>query len=73
VHLASALAYAQREHLDCLFSYDDDFLNLNGAITQRFPIKEPFQEQLALFSKITESPTAPPNSDPEFSQGDLLP
>jgi predicted nucleic acid-binding protein len=55
VHLASALAYVDREYLDVLFSYDTDFLSLDGAITQRFHIKEPYIEQLPLFQ--------PPPSD----------
>jgi predicted nucleic acid-binding protein len=50
VHLASALAYVEREYLDVFFSYDSDFLALDGAIRQRFHIKEPFIEQLPLFS-----------------------
>ena len=49
VHIASALAYAQREQLDFLFSYDKDFLDLDGEVTQKFHIKEPFIEQLPLF------------------------
>src|SRR5208283_362176 len=48
VHLASALAYAQREHLDGLFSYDDDFLKLNGVITTKFPVTQPFMKQMKL-------------------------
>lgn len=51
VHMASALAYAQREQLDFLFSYDSDFLNLDGALTQKFHIKEPFIDQLPLFKE----------------------
>jgi predicted nucleic acid-binding protein len=51
VHLASALAYVEREYLDVLFSYDTDFLNLDGTITQKFHIKEPYIEQLPLFAE----------------------
>jgi predicted nucleic acid-binding protein len=54
VHLASALAYVEREYLDVLFSYDADFLSLDGVITQRFHIKEPYIEQLPLFSDKSE-------------------
>lgn len=50
VHLASALAYVEREYLDVLFSYDADFLKLDGVITQKFHIKEPYIEQLPLFT-----------------------
>lgn len=50
VHLASALAYVEREYLDVLFSYDKGFLDLDGVITQKFHIKEPYIEQLPLFS-----------------------
>lgn len=50
VHLASALAYVEREYLDVLFSYDSDFLDLDGTITNKFHIKEPYIEQLPLFS-----------------------
>jgi hypothetical protein len=60
VHLASALAYAQREHLDGLFSYDSDFTKLHGALTQKFGITEPYVEQLPLFKKADEPP--PPES-----------
>ena len=61
VHLASALAYVEREYLDVLFSYDSDFLKLDGAITQKFHIKEPYIEQLPLFSEKKEkSPKAEP-------------
>lgn len=48
VHLASALTYSRREHLDGLFSYDGDFLKLNGVVTTKFPITEPFMKQLNL-------------------------
>jgi len=44
VHLASALAFVERESLDGLFSYDKDFTRLNGKITTKFPISEPFVE-----------------------------
>ncbi len=54
VHLASALAYAQREPLDVLFSYDNDFLNLDGQITQKFHIKEAYVEELPLFKESKE-------------------
>jgi len=54
VHLASALAYAQREYLDVLFSYDKDFLNLDGQITQKFHIKEPYIDEPPLFKESRE-------------------
>lgn len=63
VHIASALAYAQREQLDVLFSYDSDFLKLTGAVTQKFPIKEPYVEELPLFKesdlKAAKNPPLP--------------
>src|ERR1700737_4504174 len=55
VHLASALAYVEREYLDVLFSYDADFLKLDGVATQKFHIKEPYIEQLPLFPEKKES------------------
>jgi predicted nucleic acid-binding protein len=55
VHMASALAYVQREPLDFLFSYDVDFLDLNGTLTGKFHIKEPFIEQLPLFKEPIDS------------------
>lgn len=58
VHMASALAYAQREPLDFLFSYDTDFLDLDGTLTQKFHIKDPFIEQLPLFPETTYSDQA---------------
>ncbi len=42
IHLASALAYVDREHLDGLFSYDTDFTKLDGKITSKFPITQPY-------------------------------
>jgi len=48
VHVASALAYAEREHLDGLFSYDGDFLKLNGVVTKKFQVTEPFMKQMKL-------------------------
>lgn len=65
VHLASALAYVEREYLDVLFSYDTDFLALNGAITNKFHIKEPYVEQLPLF------PPAPGEDEPPPEAQDL--
>ena len=53
--MASALAWVKREPLDVLFSYDSDFLDLDGTLTGKFHIKEPFIEQLPLF-KEPESP-----------------
>ena len=48
VHLASALAFSQREHLDGLFSYDGHFLKLNGVVTTKFSFTEPFIKQMKL-------------------------
>jgi predicted nucleic acid-binding protein len=42
VHLASALFFSQRSHLDALFSYDTDFTKLNGKLGASFPIVEPY-------------------------------
>ena len=60
VHLASALAYADREYLDVLFSYDNHFLGLSGAVTQKFHIKEPYIEQLPLFKEPSKGSTEAP-------------
>lgn len=60
VHLASALTYAKRAALDHLFSYDTDFLKLNGKITTKFPILEPFISQADMFlGKPQEKPSPP--------------
>ncbi len=49
VHMASALAFVEREYLDVLFSYDTDFLLLDGVLTQKCHIKAPYIEQFPLF------------------------
>ena len=54
VHLASALAYVEREQLDGLFSYDTDFTKLDGKITSKFPISHPFIKQPKLKLRATE-------------------
>ncbi|MGO8699750.1 MAG: type II toxin-antitoxin system VapC family toxin [Limisphaerales bacterium] len=71
VHLASALAYVEREHLDGLFSYDADFTRLDGKITPEFPISHPFVEQRNLKlqpasaqSKLQDQTDVPRNVTP---------
>ena len=58
-HLASAMIYSDRAHLDGLFSYDDDFLKLNQIITTKFPIQTPFQKQPELFPPPAKQATPP--------------
>lgn len=48
VHFASALTYADQEHLDGLFSYDNDFLKLNKVVTNKFSITMPILKQQLL-------------------------
>src|SRR5262249_5353907 len=64
VHLASALYFSQREALDGLFSYDKDFTKLNGKVTTKFSIIEPFisQPNLKLQTKKVQSKGLPPPS-----------
>ncbi len=69
VHLASALAYSDRENLDGVFSYDSDFIKLNGVITQKFSICEPFLKQLPLFGAQKKNAEAAHTPD-ESSQGE---
>ena len=54
VHLASALAFARRLPLSGLFSYDDDFLKLNGIVTNKFPIVKPVVKE-PLLIKVSPS------------------
>lgn len=63
--MASALAYVQREYLDVLFSYDSDFLALDGALTNRFHVKEPHIDQLPLFPSETKSLTKAVKAQPQ--------
>lgn len=60
VHLASALTYAKRASLDGLFSYDNDFLKLDGKITTKFPIVQPFILQTDMFLGKAQTSVAPP-------------
>jgi len=45
VHLASALAFSKRAYLDAIFSYDGDFICLNGVLTNKFKIMEPYMKE----------------------------
>lgn len=45
VHLASALEFSKRLHLDALFSYDADFTKLNNVVTNAFEITTPYVHQ----------------------------
>ncbi len=45
IHLASALTFSKRGYLDALFSYDSDFTNLNGVLTNKFKITEPYLKE----------------------------
>lgn len=65
VHMASALAYAEREQLDVLCSYDNDFLDLDGSLTQKFHIKEPFVDQLPLFKETDPEATPEEPATPQ--------
>jgi predicted nucleic acid-binding protein len=50
VHLASALAYAEKRRLDALFAWDADFTKLDGKVTTKFPIRHPFEETPSLLA-----------------------
>lgn len=58
VHLASAIAFAKRLPLNGLFSYDDDFLKLNGVVTQKFPIIRPIVKE-PLLIKVPSAKARP--------------
>jgi predicted nucleic acid-binding protein len=45
VHLASAIEFASKEKLDCIHSYDKDFLRLNGKLPVLCPVQEPMPHQ----------------------------
>lgn len=65
VHLASAVFYDGKASLNGLFSYDQDFTKLNGKITKRFAITEPFLDQ-GLLELHAENPVLPEqNGDSE--------
>lgn len=45
VHLASAIEFARKERLDCIHSYDTDFLKLSGKLPISCPVQEPMPRQ----------------------------
>jgi predicted nucleic acid-binding protein len=53
VHLASALEFQKREELDCIHSYDDDFLVMNGKLP--IPAQMPIPKEPMLAMKIPRS------------------
>ena len=57
VHLASALAYAEKRTLDALFAWDSDFTKLNGKVSSKFPIVHPYEESPSLESWADSNPT----------------
>jgi len=52
VHLASAVEFGSRADLDCIHSYDRDFLALNGKLPVSCPVREPVPEQPGLGLKV---------------------
>jgi|GEM_PF-534679 len=48
VHLASAIEFARNHELDCIHSYDKDFLKLNGKLPISCPIQKPMPSQPGL-------------------------
>ena len=58
VHLASALAYAEKRPLDALFAWDGDFTRIDGKATNRFRIVNPFVESPSLESWAEGNPPA---------------
>ena len=48
VHMGSALAFAEKRDLDALFSWDTDFTKLDGKITKKFKICQPYIESPSL-------------------------
>lgn len=52
VHLASAIEFARKEELDCIHSYDRDFLALNGKLPISCPVREPVPAQPGLGLKV---------------------
>jgi predicted nucleic acid-binding protein len=52
VHLASAIEFANKEELDCIHSYDQDFLALNGKLPISCPVREPIPAQPGLGLKV---------------------
>lgn len=60
IHLASAIHYSKRAHLNALFAWDGDFTKLNRKITSSFPISEPLIEQPSLESWANRPPPADP-------------
>jgi len=52
VHLASAIEFARKEELDCIHSYDQDFLALNGKLPISCPVRELVPAQPGLGLKV---------------------
>jgi predicted nucleic acid-binding protein len=69
IHLASAIFYATKAPLSGLFSYDEDFIKLDGKLTKQFSITEPFMSQglLGLSSAESPEPTQSEKPDDEIS------
>lgn len=67
VHLASAFAYAEKRELDALFAWNKDFTKLNGKVTTKFPIREPFIEAPLLQSWAEANPQPPKSDTPKTS------
>ncbi len=57
VHLASALTYSEKRQLDALFAWDSDFTKLDGKVTNKFPIVQPFVESPSLESWAESAPS----------------
>jgi predicted nucleic acid-binding protein len=55
VHLASAIEYANKAELDCIHSYDTDFLDLNGKLPIPCPVQEPMPKQKTFGFGVTGS------------------
>ncbi len=51
--MASALEFQKREELDCIHSYDDDFLVINGKLA--IPVQMPIPKEPMLAMKIPRS------------------
>jgi len=64
VHLASAIYFDQREALDGLFAYDRDFTKLDGKITTKFKISEPFVQQSKLKLQSAKAATTQSSDSP---------
>lgn len=66
VHLASAEEFGSKRSLDCIHSYDHDFLALSGKLSGLGPIQEPVPRQLGLGLKVEK--TKRPKKNKRISQ-----